>query len=344
MGDEILFNAVFAVGTANAALLHTGMEALHGLKVLAVDIGLAKLQFTGYAGSGVNVLGEDARCQSVFAVVSPGDGLFDGVVLHQRNDGAESLFMDDVHVLTAVVEHGGSVEVSLLAHTVSAAQQLCALTDSTLHLFRHTFQGTLLYQRTHVDGVVLTDVTDLHSLHLIHQNLRKLSLDLLLDVDALSIVADLAVVADATVNNPLGSLLQISILTDNGRCLAAQLQADLGDVLRSSSHNALAGTDTTRHADNVNLGRASHLVTDDTALTCHDIDDALGQSDLINHLTKDGTVLWCQLRRLDNNGTSGNKRSTGLAGNQEEREVPGQNACHHTDGLLRQEDGFVGTV
>ena len=143
--------------------------------------------------------------------------------------------------------------------------------------------------------MVLTDVAHLHGLHLLNQNLRKLSLDLLLDIDALGIVTNLAVVADTRVDNPLCSLLQVSILADNGWSLAAQLKADLGDILRRCCHNALASTDTTRHADNVNLGRASHLVTNNRTLTRHDVDDALGQPNLVNHLAKDSTVLRCQL-------------------------------------------------
>jgi len=43
MGDEVLLDAVLTVSTADAALLHAGMEALDGLEVLAVDVGLAEL-------------------------------------------------------------------------------------------------------------------------------------------------------------------------------------------------------------------------------------------------------------------------------------------------------------
>ena len=43
MRDEIFLNAVLAVGTADTTLLHTSVEALDGLEVLTVDVGLAEL-------------------------------------------------------------------------------------------------------------------------------------------------------------------------------------------------------------------------------------------------------------------------------------------------------------
>ena len=59
MRDEIFFNAVLAVGTADTTLLHTSVEALDGLEVLTVDVGLAKFKFAAGLRGDVQVLGED---------------------------------------------------------------------------------------------------------------------------------------------------------------------------------------------------------------------------------------------------------------------------------------------
>ena len=59
MGDEVFVDTMLAVGTANTRLLHTSMEALDGLEVLAVDVGLTELQFAAGLDSDVQVLGED---------------------------------------------------------------------------------------------------------------------------------------------------------------------------------------------------------------------------------------------------------------------------------------------
>ncbi len=60
MGDEVFVDTVLAVGTADARLLHAGMEALDGLEVLAVDVGLAELQFAAGLHGDIQILGEDA--------------------------------------------------------------------------------------------------------------------------------------------------------------------------------------------------------------------------------------------------------------------------------------------
>ena len=59
MRDEVFLDTMLAVGTADTALLHTCVEALDGLEVLAVDVGLAELEFAAGLHSDVQVLGED---------------------------------------------------------------------------------------------------------------------------------------------------------------------------------------------------------------------------------------------------------------------------------------------
>lgn len=56
--NEVFLDAVLAVGTTDTALLHTGMEALHGLEVLAVDISFAEFEVACYLGSRVDILRE----------------------------------------------------------------------------------------------------------------------------------------------------------------------------------------------------------------------------------------------------------------------------------------------
>ena len=192
--------------------------------MLAVDVGLAELQFAAGLHGGVQIVGEDARSQTVFAVVGHGDDLVEGLELDERNHGAEGLLMDDVHVLTAVVKYGGCVEVALRAYALTTAEQLGTLLDGTLHLLGDALQGTLFYQRAHVDALVGAGVAHLHGFHLIDQNLCELCLHLLLYIDTLCIVAYLAVVTDAAVNNPLCGTLQIGILHHDGRSLTAQLE------------------------------------------------------------------------------------------------------------------------
>ena len=192
--------------------------------------------------------------------------------------------------------------------------------------------------------MVLAGVAHLHCLKFLQQQFSKLFLDALVHIETLGVVADLSVVANAAVYHPLCRSLQIGIGEHDGRSLSAQLQRHLGDVLRSGFHNLLTCTHAACHAHNVYLLAAGHLVSNHRALAGDDIDDACGQSHLVDHLGKLGTVLRSELRRLDHDGTAGYQRSTGLACDEEEREVPGQDACHHTDGSLVEHDNLSRAV
>ena len=344
MGDEILLYAMLTVGTADATLLHTGMEALDSLEVLAVDIGLAELQFAAGLDSHVQVLGEDAAGQTIFAVVGHRDDLVERLELNQRDDRSEGFLVDDVHLLTTVVEDGGGVEVAFLPYPMAAAEQFRSLADGALHLLGDALKSSLLDQRSHIDRLVGQHIAHPDGLHLLHEDTGERLLHTFLYIHALSVVTDLAVVADTRVDNPLGCTLQVGIVHDDGRSLSAQLEAHLRDILRRGSHDALAGGDRTRDADNVDHRAAGHLVADDAALTRHDVDDTGRQTHLVDHLGKLGAVLGRQLAGLDNDGATGYQGCSGLTGDEEEGEVPRQDACHYADGFLREQDGLVGTV
>ena len=79
------------------------MEALHRLEVLAVDIGLAKLQGAHHLEGILQSLGIDGRGEAILAVVCPSDCLVDRVVSDDRQYGTEGLLMHDVHLLCHLV-------------------------------------------------------------------------------------------------------------------------------------------------------------------------------------------------------------------------------------------------
>ena len=203
--------------------------------------------------------------------------------------------MDDIHLLRTVVEDGSCVEVTLFAYAMATAQQLGTLLDSALYLFGDALQGASLYQWTHIDALIGTNIAYLYLRHLLNENLGKGFLHLFLYIDALGIVTNLSVVTDTTVDDPLSSALQVGILADDSRGLTTQFQTDLRDILRGSCHDAGTSAYRTCDADDVDLGRACHLVTNHAALTSYDIDDTCGQTCLGYDLGKLGTVLWREL-------------------------------------------------
>src|SRR5438445_196961 len=116
-----LVEAVFAIGAADAAFAPAGVEALHGLEVFAVDVGLAEVDLLAGAEGGVEVAGVDAGGEAVVGIVSEIDGLVEVVELHDGDYGAEDFAADDVHALGAAGEHGGLIVVAAFEREAVAA-------------------------------------------------------------------------------------------------------------------------------------------------------------------------------------------------------------------------------
>src|ERR1700722_4673083 len=106
---EELFQSVRSVGTTNPGFAPAGMEALHGLKMFAIDVSLAELQFVCRSHGNVEVLSKDGRRQAEVTIIGQCEGLVE--ILKRRNgqNWSEDLLSHNVHFLPAVSEDGGLV-------------------------------------------------------------------------------------------------------------------------------------------------------------------------------------------------------------------------------------------
>ncbi len=64
----------------------------------------------------------------------------------------------------------------------------------------------------------------------------------------------------------------------------------------------------------------------------------------MHDLRKRNGVIWRELAGFDDDGIARHQRRSQLAGNQKEREVPGQNPCRHAKRPLEYQDIFAGTI
>ena len=85
--------------------------------VVLVDPDGTGAESVGDTDGGVEVGGVDSGGETVGGGVSDADGVFLGLELGDGADGAEDLFLHDLHVLADAGEDGGFDEVSLLAVT-----------------------------------------------------------------------------------------------------------------------------------------------------------------------------------------------------------------------------------
>ncbi len=341
---EVFLYAMLAVGAADTALLHAGMESLDSLKVETVDICLAKLELTDTTCGTVDVVGEYRRGQTIFAIISPLDYLIEVVPHDDGEHGTEGLLMRDVHILTAVVKQCGSIEIALVAYTVTAAQHHGALTHGILDLGLYAFQSTFPYQRAHADIVSRERVTDLDSLEFLDEFLGESILDILVHIQALGIVAYLAVIAYTAVQDSLSGAIEVCVGEYNHRSLTTELERHLGDIRCGILHDIFACADRTGDADNINLGACGEFVTHHAAFTGNNVEKTCGETDLVDNFSKSTAVDGSELRGFEHDRTSGYKSGAGLTGYEEEREVPGQDTGNDTDRFLGEENCLAGII
>ena len=79
MGHGKLIQSMLAVRPADAGFPTAGVEALHCLEILTVDISLAKLQLARRFHRGIQIAGIDGRGQAIFAVIGQCDGFVETV-------------------------------------------------------------------------------------------------------------------------------------------------------------------------------------------------------------------------------------------------------------------------
>src|ERR1039458_7699157 len=107
VGLEVLFQTVLAVSAADAGLAPAGVEALHGLEVLAIHVGLAELQLVRGAHGYIERAGVDGGGQAVLAVVGVGDGFVEGGKRGDGQDRTKGLPLHDGSLLAAIGENRG---------------------------------------------------------------------------------------------------------------------------------------------------------------------------------------------------------------------------------------------
>src|ERR1035437_5524702 len=116
-----LIQAVLAIGASDTALAPTGVEALHGFEVLAVDIGFAETNLPAGLECGVEVARVNGRGQPKVGIVGAGDGFVQVVEGPNRDHRAEYFLADNIHLLAATDEHRRLIEIAALAGTAAAA-------------------------------------------------------------------------------------------------------------------------------------------------------------------------------------------------------------------------------
>ncbi len=300
-------------------------------KTYAVDPDGTGLEGVADADAGVEVLGVDGGGETVGGLVTELDGLLLSGELGDGADGAENLLLHNLHVGADVGEDGGLDEVALVAVALTTSLDLGTLVLAGLDVAHDAVVLKLANLRT-LEGLGVKGVADGVGGRALLEGLEELVVDALLDKDASTSAAALAVVeVDAKVD-PRDGGLDVGVVKDNVGGLAAELEGDLLEVGRSSSlEDGAADEGGTGKGDLVNVHVGRDGGTGSLAETRDQVEDTGGEASLFDELSKDEARERGLLSSLHDNGVAGGQGRANLPRQHEKGEVPGDNLTADTE-------------
>lgn len=282
----------------------------------------------------VEVLGVDSGGKTVVGVVAKLDNLLLGGELGDSANGAENLLTHDLHVGLDVGEDGGLDEVALVAVALATDLDSSTLLLTGLDV-AHDAVILKLADLGTLEGLVVEGVADLVLGSALLEGLNELVVDTLLNVDTRTGAAGLAVVEVDTEVDPVNGLLDIGIVEDNVGGLATKLEGNLLQVgLGSSLHDLAANNGRTSEGNLVDVHVGRDGGTSNPAEAGDDVENARGETSLLNELSKDESRERGLLGGLHDDGVTGGESGADLPGKHEEREVPGDDLTADTERLL----------
>ena len=119
-------------------------------------------------------------------------------------------------------------------------------------------------------------------------------------------------------NGPVKSLLDIAVIEDDVRALAAELEGDLFKVrLRSDFHNFTADEGTASEGDLLDVGVDGDGVTDTGTVAVDDVDDTRREASLLDEVSEDQSGQRGLLGCLEHNRVAGGQSRANLPGQHE---------------------------
>lgn len=300
----------------------------------AVDPDSTSSEVVADADGSVEVLGVDGGGKTVVGVVAELDNLIFGGELGDSADRAEDLLPHDLHVRLDVGEDGGLDEVALVTVALAANLDSSTLLLTGLDV-AHDAVILKLADLGALEGLVVEGVTDLVLGGALLEGLDELVVDTLLDVDTRTGAASLAVVEVDTEVDPVNGLLDIGIVEDNVGGLATKLEGNLLQVgLGGSLHDLAADNGRASEGNLVDVHVGGDGGTSNPAETGDDVENARGETGLLDELSKDESRKRSLLSGLHDDGVTGGESGADLPGKHEEREVPGNDLTANTERLL----------
>ena len=159
--------------------------------------------------------------------------------------------------------------------------------------------------------------------------------------------ADLAGVAELAQDGAGDGLVEVGVVEDEERRVAAELERELHDLAGALRHQDLADGRRSREGELAHDRVARQLAADHgrvLGIAGHDLEDARGDPRAVGELGQGERRERRLLGRLAHDRVAGRERGRDLAGDHRRGEVPGRDAAADPDRLLEHDDPRVGRL
>jgi len=297
-----------------------GKESLQ--LVVAIDPTGSGFEAVGDLDGGVEVLGVDGGGETVAGRVADLDDLVDILELGDRSDRSEDLLVHNLHVRGHIREDGGLNEVALFAVPLSSNLDDGSLLLSVFDVAHDAVELELRDLGSLESGAVERVADDVLADPLL-ELLGEGVVDRLLDVDARTGAAALAVVEEDAEIGPLDGLVDVGVGEDDVGRLASELEGDLLQVAVGGRPQDLASDQSgSGEGDLVDVHVAGERGAGHFSETRDDVDDTGREASLVDELGGHQAAEGSQLGSLQDDDISGSDGGTDLPGPHDQREVP----------------------
>src|SRR5919205_346240 len=282
----------------------------------------------------VHVAGEDRRREAVADPVRDAHRLVEVAHGDERGRRAEDLLLRDPHLRIDVAEDRRPV-VEPVAEAV-AARDLAAREELRALVLPDLRVGVDLLERALVDhgadvGLVLPAGAEAHLLGDRDELRLERVVHTVLDDHAARGRAALAGGAEGRPDDPVDGQVEIGVVEDDDRVLAAELEVDVLERVGRVPHHLDPGLARARERKRALAGVLGARVADRAAAAVEDVDDPRRQARLGEQLDEALAEEWRVARRLEDHGVPADERGRELPRRDRDREVPRRDRAHDAD-------------
>ena len=282
----------------------------------------------------VDVAREDRGREPVADPVRDADRLVEVLDRDQRRRRAEDLLLRDPHLRIDVGEDRRPVEEALaelaLGRRLAAGEELRALVRADPRVRVDLVERLLVDHGAEV-GLGIPAGADPHLLGARDEPLLQLAVDRLVDDHAARGRAALPGGAEGRPDDPLHRELEVGVVHDDDRVLAAELEVDVLEVVGGRLRDRDSRLARAGEGDDRDVRVADEPLAGLLAVAVHEVDDPVRQARLAEQLDEALGQERRVLRRLQHDGVPADERGRELPGGDRDREVPGRDRADDAD-------------